>query len=228
MRLIKLISLVLLVVVFSACKKGKSVSNLDLENKNPIVPNTVLNNDSASSNPEVDLVRYLSICINTFEVIDEDSLNIFPSIIGLTSKEIMEGEWGSNTQGRFFMLTVRKKSNSGKTVGLFKVAFDLERRCEETFCNHKLAFAVRRGEVFGTAPKGLISVYDLRFGDFRPSLSDLYRGKKIGEILSKYIEEIESSGRGGEEYTKKARETYDAFENMEPKDRPKIFFNSAP
>lgn len=206
---------------------------------------------------DVMLLKYLTLGVSSDQVVVNKQYlkQIFFPHLGLSAgDEIIDGAFGTNTDGRYFMLTIRKVSSSGNTNGLFEVAFNTERHVSESDTPglYRVSFRVSGGHAFGsialkTYPE-LISIYDLALGRYlvndkngktvdslqipeseywspEHTASNLINaGKTIGGIIEEHLEALESTGKGGKVYSDDAMRTYSTFSGMDPEGKFKVYF----
>lgn len=133
---------------------------------------------------DVELLEQLTRCVDhNFIIVDRVCLkeNFFP-LLGLGAKDsVLQAEFGLNTDGRWFSMTIRKTSRSGGTVGLFKLTFYTERH-RQTKDGNLIFFEAKSGDTYGKVPNdyiGVMSIYDLAKGDY---LVNDKNGKVVGSL----------------------------------------------
>ncbi len=190
---------------------------------------------------ELALIDTLTRCVDTWSMgVNAKCMKekVLPAL-GLKSGDVLWGEWGLNSDGRFFSLVVRHTSTSKKTKSLFEVTLYIQRHDRG-----QITFEAHDGHHYGTVETkdSLINIYDLGRGD---SLVDdnagnvvnslsradrskyghgigglLFRGKTVGTILVERLNALEKQGQGGPQYWKDAMWRHQAFEEMGKEHRP--------
>lgn len=180
---------------------------------------------------DIELLKKLTCYVNYDRtVIDFNGLrkNFFPLLKLGQNDYILQGKFGENDEGKFFMIDVRKvllSTSAEIVVGFFEITFYFE-KWEHNYNYNKDAyfpfFVIKNGKVkvYGCIPDSIIDIYDCGKGTFIPFLQSDSIG--IGNVLEKYLSCIPLSQR--EEFMHDSLDRYETFQEMDPANKIKFKF----
>ena len=134
--------------------------------------------DSDELSADMKLSLELSKCVKLNKenpdksVLDEGLLRdcFFPFLDLKSGDEIIDGQFGRNTDACFLLITIKKVSNSGKTIALFEVGFDFVKK-GYPYMKKGTEYGALDGMVVGDKSNmlkdmGFVNIYDLGEGHY--------------------------------------------------------------